>query len=69
MNEEYVRKAIQDIEALDNIPRQEQKPFGNTILYRLLLMLYDELGIQTDTQRKMIDALYDLIEVLQTNRH
>lgn len=64
MNPDYVKKAIAEIEALDISPNK-----GNPLLYRILLMIYDELGVQTETQRHLIDAIYDLVEVIQNQRH
>ena len=64
MKEAFVKQILEDIKAQE-IKEINQPSRGDAILYRLLLMIYDELGTMTETQRHLIDALYDIVGAIK----
>ena len=68
MKEEYVKQTLEDIKALEKVQTENinvTPPDPSGIYARLLLMLYDELGTQTETLRHIIDALYDIVGAIK----
>ena len=68
MKEEYVKQTLEDIKALEKVQTENinvTPPDPSPIYARLLLMIYDEIGTITETQRHLVDAMYDLIGAIK----